>query len=917
MNKKIMSFVLAMVLSVGLGLSAFASTNESSSEGTNSGVMREAGQTITAASALVDRITNVFHYEHGMITHISGADGSITLYDRGQYRMSLTLGLNGEYSVSNIAIYDTDLAEIEAAGGLDNWLMKWGVTEEQLQGGGSPAQWVDITSEEYEDHKNDKDENGKPLYKKETDDEGNTTYKKYDNGKPGEHVKWTDTAMNHLKGGINRSISINFNATDGASLTLNTNSKAYQTYAWDGELISRNQYIKRNGENGVITWQAEMDLVQKDGKAVSTEDIKDYAENKDNYKKAWSKTTTLGGKVISCVNDANPTQELRKYVYNDAGALKQVRDYVNGTITVITPNGSTTLSALSEDMDLSKMTDAEIDALISDATLAAGKNANVDRSTGFYISQSVVNNINGTTNYSISRDDSGKTTTVAYIANKQVASGNGVLSADYLRAQANAQYNFVLNGGKAPDIGTDVITVYWYADQLKEIAGDPAKLDRFVTSMGWDVTDKNRSDALEMINDALNFSSGNGSPALALSYDDTTYKQSDIDSLEKENKTKVSNIPSERFVSSATVYHHNAQSYTLNFADKDPSLARVAYISASNIFNSSILSEFGLTETSTITEYEEAIDAIISKLEEEFNKIPADMNADKAVKDLAQKYFKDPSKMELVINVEDRSIGTEHDNNSKTEIKGGKFDAYEEKTGKTKYKGYTTDAIAPALKALLKDVKEYLNSFVSTVESGDVVSVQDYINQTNKQECTVYHDYVELTKTVKDPAVVGTATYDPKAGTLTYGEGTRVYLQDGSGESYVLGPGETLVVDVSGLTDEAKQKIETACENGEEVMTMGAATGYEEGKDGKVTLTMTAIDSAKFGGGSATGDRLAEVEKALKAGGGDIVKDANGNDLDWIAQNIAENQQTFKDAGLKTTENGALEDWKAGWRALF
>ena len=36
--------------------------------------------------------------------------------------------------------------------------MKWGVTEEQLQGGGSPAQWVDITSEEYEDHKNDKDE---------------------------------------------------------------------------------------------------------------------------------------------------------------------------------------------------------------------------------------------------------------------------------------------------------------------------------------------------------------------------------------------------------------------------------------------------------------------------------------------------------------------------------------------------------------------------------------------------------------------------------------------------------------------------------------------------------------------------------------------------------------------------------------
>ncbi len=942
-----MSFVLAMVLSVGLGLTAFAG-NDSTSSRSNSGVMRQAGTQVTATSSLVDRITTVFHYEHGMITCATGADGTISLYDRGQYRMSLTLGLNGEYSVSNIQVYGTDYAEIQAAGGLDNWLMKWGVTEEQLQGGGSPEQWVETTKEEYNDHKDDKDANGNPVYKTETDSEtGEIKYKKYQAAEPGEHVKWTGMAMNHLAGGINKSISINFNATDGASLTLNLNGKAYQTYAWDGELISENEYfVAPDGENGVITWQAENDLVQEkdgDGTAVSTLKIDNYEDVKDSYVKAWSKTTTKGGKVVSCVNDANPTQELRRYDYNADGSINRILDYANGTVTFITTTGQVTLSAL-DGTNLYTTSNAVLDEMFSeiftyskekdeatgdyiytfnDKVVTEDEYGDLLRSKGFRVSSVIAYNKNGTYNYSVNIDDSGKVSTTAYIANKQVATGNGWVSPSSLRKQANDAYDFVLNGGAQNLVADTTVTIHWYADQLREIANggqdNNPKLDRFITSMGWDVngdagrTDNNgkdisnRGEALAMITDALNFSSGNGSPAITLTYSNTAYDQSQLDELAEEAGVDVSDIPATRYVSAATVYHHNAQSYQLNFADKDPSLARASYITAASIFTDEIMAQYGLNEYTTITEFDNAMEAIAQDIENELNAYVDSngkdngkfnySNYDTIVSQIAAKYFKDPDKMKMNIkwNVENKDGGKEW--NGVTEYIGQATHNVDVGT-RTDISEDTSNVNSSALKELLTKVAGYVRQLGGIVRTGGEAGVGQLKEYMGRQlETTVECQRTITTTTLYkkvDPVVVGKPTVTDD-GKLRYGPGSTVYLEDGT--SHVLQEGEEIFVDVSELPD--GDKVLEAAREGKEIMTMGNVKPTDDG-----SFEMVADENYGHGymiaNSKTDRSNLAAIEAELLKG--------EDSSIDWISDNAKQNKGIL--------ENG-YENWQAGWNKLL
>ncbi|MCR4662825.1 MAG: hypothetical protein K5622_02920 [Endomicrobiaceae bacterium] len=942
MNKKIMSFVLAMVLSVGLGSSLFAAPQATSGQ-TNSGVTREAGKQVTAVSSLIDRITTVFHYEHGMIKNATGADGSVTLYDRGQFRMSLGLGLNGEYSVTNVAVYATDYKEIQNAGGLENWLKKWGVTDEQLQGGGQSAQKVEITEAEYNENKNDSHYTTEPVI----DEDGNKTdkvkYYKTTDAKPAEKVKWLDSAMNHLAGGLNRSISINFGAADGASVTFNANGKAYETYAWDGELIATNTYfVDADGVNGVITKQAEMDLVQKDGQAVSTEDIEDYATNKDNYQKAWSKTVTKGGKVISCVNDANPNQELRRYDYNDDGTVSRVLDYVNGTVTFVSTTGQITLSAL-DGTNLNAISDAALSSLLSEVYSSYAKSVDEDgnatytfdgvsefvkkdenlQTKGFRLAAATVYNKNGTTNYDINIDDSGKVSTTAYIANKRVATGNGALSADYLREQANARYNYVLNGGKPSEVGSDVTQIYWYADQLKAIAAggkeNNAMLDRFITSMGWDIEgDKgriddngrdisNRAEALDMINDALNFSSGNSSPAIALTYSNTGFSQEDIDKLAKDNGVSVSSLPAERYVSAATVYHHSAQAYSLSFADKDPSRSRASYIAMASIFTDEIMQQYGLNEFTTVGEAAKVLEQIATDIENEINSyVDKDgkdngkfnySNYEQIVSSISKKYFKDPNKMKMLINWKEETKDGGRQWNGVTEYIGQA--THEVEVGKsTTVSKDTSNVNSSALKSLLSKAAQLVRKLsisltTGTGESG-VAAIQGAINAKLEETVDCQRTITETTMYKKvDPVVVGKPTVT-EDGKLRYGPGSTVYLEDGT--SYELQEGEEIFVDLADLDKETAAMLLASADGDTKIMTMGNVNP-EAFKKGKFEMTA----DSDYSGGYAMGDDIAYIE-------GELAKGENSA-ISWISDNTKTNKEILKD--------GYGGDWKEGWQKLI
>ena len=1026
MNKKILSFVLAMVLSFGLGFSnlVYAAENSTGSDGTNSGVMSTAGQrVITAADRWIERISQTFNYEHGVLTYVTAADGSITLYDRGQYRMTLKLGLSGEYEVSDLQAYGTDVDEIEKCEGanwaekFDNWQRKWGVTESQLMGGSKADSRVEITKDQYKDgEKIDKKKgednyieaevtqyykkvikDGKETEEEITEDEYKTAMKnnskdsdyreetktKYYKITPGNdayHVKWNDPksgntkVKDHLtlsseevKMGINKSIRISYGATNGASITLITNGKAYETYAYDGELISYNEYYVKDGVNGVRSYQAEMDLVQKKdengkgtGEVISTTrdypKAKEYANNEKNYVKAWSFTDTYGGKVISCCQIDPETgkkgPELREYQYGLDGQLKRVLDFVNGTVTIYNPTATITLSALDQNIELSNITDAKLDNLINKAVTAAGVNKNVETSEGFYISQVQVLNADGTIDYSISRDDSGKTTTTAYVHNIAVQSGNGVLSSSYLKKGYYAKLDYIMHGGDENSLEgyPDLTDTYLTNDQLaaikasaevevkqeeKTVNGKTVKtttdartknkngnytngaLERLVRVMGWDNTAQNRADAWDLINEALNFSGGAASQGLSFTYADTTYTQDAINDLKDKNGvTSNKNIVSNRFVKSVTVMHHNARYMTLNFADHDSSLSRAAYITAASTFSSNMMTKDGkngeegngvcnLTETTSIADYEKAMNSISSKLEAAVEKARAKVSAIKvttggndSTKAAAVKELRDT--VNAKIESELTAINTKFFKKGKGKIKftyennkgenqyfiqwsdsgdkerdeqyNGVFEKKGQKTHKvnTKKGDYivSLDAfnLTNAFGDLKKSLSDYITEFGSTVRAGDTAILSGYDDRTfnPKFKLSYSSTYVQYYKLV-DPMGRGKSIVSDDGNTLTFGAGTRVNLFDGN-PSYTLQEGEELVVDISGLDAKTKAELIAAANAGEEVMVLFDITGVDK-KNGRV---YGKANSDYVNGGTANADKMKEIEDAIADAGGNI-----------------------------------------------
>ena len=243
MNKKIMSFVLAMVLSAGLGVSTlFAYTYTGGTKHATSfrvnpqdmanlaGNIKTEGydgteDSIAAANDVTSRICAVFNYTAGMVTSAVDADRNITIYDQGRYRATLGYNDDGTYTITSFAVYGTDYSRIQQAGGLKNFLLAMGVSETALKCS-----------------KTETDEDGNTYF---VDEDGNRLSEEdLENGKTAAQVDvdWLSQAEKQLAKGINHSITINFTAQYGASVTYSVNGKQMETIAYDGTQIAQYNY---------------------------------------------------------------------------------------------------------------------------------------------------------------------------------------------------------------------------------------------------------------------------------------------------------------------------------------------------------------------------------------------------------------------------------------------------------------------------------------------------------------------------------------------------------------------------------------------------------------------------------------------------------------------------------------------------
>lgn len=124
MNKEIVSFVLAAVLSVGLGVgSAFSAYDEYAQEFNKSYSDGRGTKTImvgsTKSNDLVGNITTMFGYYAGTLVSATSAGGNVTLYDSSGARFSVT-DVGNSWNVTSVNFKDSDFDVDEMNNKVDN-----------------------------------------------------------------------------------------------------------------------------------------------------------------------------------------------------------------------------------------------------------------------------------------------------------------------------------------------------------------------------------------------------------------------------------------------------------------------------------------------------------------------------------------------------------------------------------------------------------------------------------------------------------------------------------------------------------------------------------------------------------------------------------------------------------------------------
>ncbi len=239
MNRKLLSLVLAAVFTVSLGTNGFSAYDKySNSYNSSYGTRNSNVYTVSVASGEdnVDRtseqrtgfqieipdanttlggnLTAVFKYNGGTLIGVEQADGTFQLYDSYGARFTVN-NAGGIWTVTNVSLRTSDLAEMEAAGSAEDFFRSMGFTNSFL----GIADMNDTTTET----------------RYNADSEQNETVVTEVTGKSSKIGSgWWQLAKDTLKQGANFSLSISEGTgATGPTLTILENGKQMASYTTD------------------------------------------------------------------------------------------------------------------------------------------------------------------------------------------------------------------------------------------------------------------------------------------------------------------------------------------------------------------------------------------------------------------------------------------------------------------------------------------------------------------------------------------------------------------------------------------------------------------------------------------------------------------------------------------------------------
>lgn len=524
-----------------------------------------ASSTADGLDALKDRISAVFHYESGMLVSVNDANGNTSLYDSGKFRMSVSI--TGEVVALSLYASDKTVLATKYNNDISAFLKDaFGISEDQLKGGAEAGGTTTISAAEYDELG---DKTGWTL-----NDDG-STYSKTFEDKDAVSVKWLGTVADWLKSGDSNSVSINFAASGGASVTLLENGKAQTTVAWDGETIENYNYV-----GGFLKY---VDSKNYSALTAAQYDALDAAD-KDDYS---LKVDGSGARTYV-------SEKWSRTVYDSKGRASAVYNLIGsgssatlGTMTVkynydddVVVNGVTThtgTGALKSTVDLTTNVTTEI---------VAGKQMRSYNEASQVVTKWDYN-ANGTIN-TVMSNNNGAWSTTAYENGRALIVGSGQMSGDDLRNE----YSKWVNGQGNYQLPATIQAAYLYADQLqmlKDKLGLAGAVTAYCKMMGWDATDKTKAGdsythadgttdtrdsdgayytAYNLFTAALDDLYNCSGPAMTVSFSAPAIGKDMLNDFGL--SSKASSVPNV-FVSQVTLYSYGASYANYDTANLDPS----------------------------------------------------------------------------------------------------------------------------------------------------------------------------------------------------------------------------------------------------------------------------------------------------------------------------------------------------------
>lgn len=234
MNKKTVSFVLAMALSIGLGFGSASSVLATedwsgamatqtlpeytvSASSSSSGIGAQA-----SANQAVYKLSMVFHYLAGIMTSTMDSNRNITLMSMNQPKAMLAYDKEaGKWTVANMNVDGTDWDEITKTEVSQEVLNKFSAAFP-----GKTADEIKQMAQLYQFLLNaGVPEASMTVSSKTGNGEANIDEQKV--------AAWFEKAVDALESGVNYSINLNFTAAGGSTCTVSENGKPQVTFSSD------------------------------------------------------------------------------------------------------------------------------------------------------------------------------------------------------------------------------------------------------------------------------------------------------------------------------------------------------------------------------------------------------------------------------------------------------------------------------------------------------------------------------------------------------------------------------------------------------------------------------------------------------------------------------------------------------------